>query len=261
MREVYETPGPVELMLQIAAGTIDIETVDRATTQIDVDEEDVRIEMRPASGGGHRILVEHKPRKAFGWRSDEVHARIELPHGATIRGETGSADLVIEGRIGSLTFQDGSGDVNVERCEGDVSIRAASGDVRVTEVTGNASFDTASGDVWVDRVGGNLSVRSASGDVHVGLADGSVQVSTASGDVNVDEVWNGRTALNSMSGDIHAGVRRGTRVWLDVTTTSGDASSDLDSADADEGTDVSLELRATTVSGDVVIDRATRTAA
>jgi DUF4097 and DUF4098 domain-containing protein YvlB len=263
MHESHDTPGPVELEVRIPAGTIEIETVDGHTTEIDVDEDDVRIDVRPRSGGGHRIVIDQRPKKAFGWRTHEVNARIEIPHGAVLRGETGSGDLVVQGRLADVTFAAGSGDVNIERCEGDLALRAASGDIRVGDVTGHASVDTASGDVRVDEVGGDVTVRSASGDVHVVTAGGSVQVSTASGDITIEDVSRGRCVLNSMAGDIHVGVRRGTRVWLDISTTAGDASSDLSTTDPEvaSGTGASLELQASTLSGDVSVERSMRSAA
>ena len=49
------------------------------------------------------------------------------------------------------------------------------------------------------------------------------------------------------------GVSPGTRVWLDLGSTSGDAISELDGSD---GGDASLEIRAASVSGDILVRRA-----
>ncbi len=43
--------------------------------------------------------------------------------------DTGSADLEITGRIGSLDFRSGSGDVRFDDVDGEVDAKMASGDV------------------------------------------------------------------------------------------------------------------------------------
>jgi hypothetical protein len=67
----------------------------------------------------------------------------------------------------------------------------------------------------------------------------------------------GEVNLQSASGDIQVRVQKGTRVWIDARSRSGDASSDLEVGDAPlpEG-GPSLELRANSMSGDIHIGRA-----
>jgi hypothetical protein len=52
------------------------------------------------------------------------------------------------------------------------------------------------------------------------------------------------------------GVRRGSRVWMDVKTVTGNARSDLDSDGGDDGEGPLVELKATAMSGDIRILRA-----
>jgi hypothetical protein len=70
-------------------------------------------------------------------------------------------------------------------------------------------------------------------------------------------VENGKIELHSVSGDIEVGVRRGTDVWLDVRSVSGDMRSSLTPTDgpADPGA-LLVELHIKSVSGDVRIDHA-----
>ena len=65
----------------------------------------------------------------------------------------------------------------------------------------------------------------------------------------------GKVELKSVSGDMLVGVRRGSRVWMDVKTVTGDARSELDSGD-DDGEGPLVELKATAMSGDIKIVRA-----
>jgi DUF4097 and DUF4098 domain-containing protein YvlB len=82
-------------------------------------------------------------------------------------------------------------------------------------------------------------------------------VNTVSGDIRVDAVKQGNVTLGAVSGDIVVGVRRGSRLWVDAQSISGETESELELA----GTPVSdegplVELRAKTVSGDIRVVRA-----
>src|SRR5256885_1566725 len=63
--------------------------------------------------------------------------------------------------------------------------------------------------------------------------------------------------LQSASGDIKVGIRQGSNVWVDARAMSGDLSSELELGDDARGDDAPLvELRATSMSGDVRVARA-----
>jgi DUF4097 and DUF4098 domain-containing protein YvlB len=85
----------------------------------------------------------------------------------------------------------------------------------------------------------------------------NLNVNTVSGDQELAAVYQGNVAAHSVSGDVHVGVRRGSKVFLDCNTVSGDTRSELDMLpDAPSGDGPLVELRAKTVSGDIVITRA-----
>ena len=123
-------------------------------------------------------------------------------------------------------------------------------------VGGSFRGQTAAGDVRVGPVGGDAEVKTAAGDVALDEAGGSITIHSASGDLRVGAVTEGRVDLKSVSGDMLVGVRRGSRVWMDVKTVTGDASSELDSSAEDDGEGPVVELKATAMSGDIRIVRA-----
>jgi DUF4097 and DUF4098 domain-containing protein YvlB len=140
---------------------------------------------------------------------------------------------------------------------GDAVVKSSSGDVSVREAGGDAVIATASGDVDLGRVGGEAQVRSASGDVLISEAGTAVTVQTASGDQQVDCATEGSVVLQSASGDMSVGIRRGSRLWVDARSVSGETSSELDVSDAPVDDDGPLvEVRATAMSGDIRILRA-----
>jgi hypothetical protein len=270
-RETFETPGALTLDLRIPSGRIDLETGPGATAEVELDArggddqvrellDDARIELREA-GGGHELLVEIETRRGIGFgflRKLDVRLRIRAPEGANLRAETASADLRGHGRFGWLRAKAASGDLELDEVSGDAEVEAASGDVSLAEVGGTTDISTASGDIRLGRAKGPLSVRAASGDVQVDEA-GDAKIRTASGDQRIGAIAEGSVELQSMSGDITVGIRQGSSLWVDARAMSGDLSSEvpLDDVPPPDGDDAPLvELRATSMSGDVQVVRA-----
>jgi DUF4097 and DUF4098 domain-containing protein YvlB len=249
-QESFSTPGPVTLDIRIPAGDVEIETDNAGETAVELQargrdpeqlEHDAEISMRPR-GDGFEVRVEAGNGRGglFRGRSGEYRVRIAAPHGATVRAQLASADISGRGRYAAL------------------DIKVASGDVEFEDVSGEAVVNSASGDVQLDSVGA-AKVNSASGDVQiVKVADGA-EVNTASGDAEILSAVAGEVRLNSASGDIDVGIAKGSRLWVDAQTLSGDTSSELDlesgsTIETDEGPLV--ELKARSMSGDISVKRA-----
>jgi Putative adhesin len=271
----YTTPSGVVLDLRLAAGLIEVSTSDGDTTTVSLeplsnDDQSreliaaTREEARSEADGSTRIIV-HVPEKTGLRRflgTPEVLIRVQAPTAARLNATTASADVRCSGRLGGAAIKTASGDITLPDVDGRVEIRTASGDVRLGNASGQLRVQSMSGDVSAGDVGGDLFAKSMSGDVMLGVAAGSVEASSMSGDIRVAEVQAGSVSLSSMSGDVDVAVKRGTRVYLDVSTLSGEARSELPMSDqpsAEGGAE--LTLRANTKSGDVRIRRAAEPAA
>jgi DUF4097 and DUF4098 domain-containing protein YvlB len=204
------------------------------------------------------VHVGDRRRVGFGfWRKVDVRLSIRAPEGANVRAEVASADLRGRGRFGSVEAKAASGDVEFDQVAAEAKASAASGDVSLQSVGGAATVNTASGDVELGQIDGELSVKTASGDVAVEAAGSRVKVQTASGDQRIAAVTAGSVELQSASGDIKVGIRQGSNVWVDARAMSGDLSSELELDDEAPVDDAPLvELRATSMSGDVKVVRA-----
>jgi len=66
-------------------------------------------------------------------------------------------------------------------------------------------------------------------------------------------VRRGRVSAKGASGDVVVGIPAGVPVWTDITTVSGRIRLDLQGAGQPEEGQDHVELRARTVSGDVVL--------
>jgi len=139
--------------------------------------------------------------------------RIEVPHGASVSVDTGSADIDASDLSGSKSFRTASGEVRLHRFAGSVEVETVSGEI---EIDGSAPLDMA--------------LKSVSGDVSVRVPSARrLDLGTTSGDIRLDAelAGNGPFAIRSISGDATIVARMGFRVEAESIT--GDLSSDLPS--------------------------------
>lgn len=274
MEKSFDTPGPVALDLRIPSGEIEIDPTLDGRVEIELiagDDESLRlveasrVELRERDGR-YEILVDvpSKTGRGFGFSvsfgRQGITCRVRCPEGSALEARTRSADVEASGRLGDVSVQTASGDVHLRRVDGRLSTKSASGDVRAEFVAGRATVQSASGDVELGEVQGDLRVNSVSGDVSVGVAEGDVSATTVSGDQAHENVAGGSVAVNSVSGDVRVAVRRGSRVYLDCTSVSGDTRSELELSGESTGDGSLVEIRAKTVSGDITIARASASA-
>ena len=245
----FSTPGPVKLDINIPAGDVDLETVDGDTTTVELEvrgrdaeelERDAQIELRQR-GDRYEVVVAAQRGRGFSFRRNgEYQVRVSVPHGAGVEANLASADIDGRGHYGKVEINTASGDVEFERIEGEARIDSASGDVRIERV-GSAKVNSASGDIRIDET-----------------AEGA-DLNTASGDVELRSVQAGEVKVNSASGDVDVGIAKGSRLWVEAQSLSGDTSSELElesgaPIESDDGPLV--ELKARTLSGDISVRRA-----
>ena len=269
MEKSFEVAGPAELEIRLASGDITIDPTTDGCVEVELtayDDESQRlidealVELRESHGRPQLIVdVPHKRGFNLGqmFGRQGITCRIRCPEGSGVNAKTKSADLVAHGVLGGLNVQSASGDLEADRVTGGVNVKNASGDVTIREAGDGVNVQTASGDVDIEVVHGPINVNSASGDVSIGEAYDNVNVNTVSGDQDHGGVMRGTVSAHSVSGDVSIAVRRGSKVFLDCTTVSGDTSSELElSGDVPDGDGPLVEIRAKTVSGDIRITRA-----
>lgn len=266
MQKTFDIDGPAQIEVRLASGEIVVDPTLEGQIEVELtahDDESQRLvdDARVELNEGHLIVDVPNKRGGFsfslGFTRQGITCRIRCPRSSTLAVRSKSADVVARGTLGGLNVSTASGDVEATHVEGGVNIKSASGDTRVQEIGGGANVQTASGDIELEIVRGPVNVNSASGDVTIGEAYDNVSANTVSGDQEHGAVMCGKVAAHSVSGDVTIAVRRGSRVYLDCNTVSGDTSSELElSADAPAGDGPLVEIKAKTVSGDIRITRA-----
>jgi DUF4097 and DUF4098 domain-containing protein YvlB len=266
MQKTFEVQGTAEVEIRLNAGDIQVDPTLEGRVEVDLtahdDEGQELVDAARVELQGNRVLVD-VPQKRGGFSFGNLFGRqgitclVRCPEGSLVSVRSRSADVSVRGAIGGLNVATASGDVEADRVNGGINVKSASGDVQIRVVTGGVNVQSASGDVELGAVGGSINVNTASGDVRISAADDNVNVSTVSGDQEHGAVMRGNVSAHSVSGDVHIGVRRGSKVYLDCTTVSGDTSSELEVSPEAPTTDGPLvEIRAKTVSGDIQITRA-----
>lgn len=255
---------PVEVSIDSwASGSIVLSAEPTTEITVDVvpshrrsDVEDLLAQVQVSFEDGQLLI--QGPRAATFHRRQGLDLTIKVPANSSCAGKTASADLSCLGELSALGLQTASGDVTAAVVSGDVNIRSASGDVLLDRATGTVTVHTASGDVQANRIEGEARLNSASGDVAIGSITGSVNAHTASGDIELRAVASGRVELRTVSGDLRVAVVPGIGVYLDLASTSGSISNNLDAAGSDEGEEptAAVEISCRSLSGDIRIGKA-----
>jgi len=266
---VFETPGSVSLQIKLPSGRVEVTTVDEPRTTVEVvsgrrgsdavDDVEIRLNERH---GGHVVTIERRDQLRWGpiqisWGGD-IEVRITCPPGTDIDFSGGSSDLRVDGDLGAVSARTASGDIKLDGVRGKLQAKTASGDLRVGSAESGGSVNTVSGDLFVERVDETLTARTISGDVRIGDLNAPLTLGTTSGDVDIRSVSAGEIRVQTVSGDVRVAIARGTLVWIDATSVSGDLESQIGMADSvpdgegEESGEV-VPLHVKTVSGDVQI--------
>jgi hypothetical protein len=184
-------------------------------------------------------------RRGFGRQSAELD--VEVPKHATVVIETESGEIDASNLTGEQRYHSASGEVELRSVSGRVTIEVVSGDVELTTVDVTA-----------------LAVRSVSGDVEVkaGTLE-ALEAQTTSGDIGIAGrlAGPGPFTIETVSGDALLALAGALRV--EMSTVTGDLSSDLDGALVTERGKRSITLGSggptlsvRTMSGDLHVGRA-----
>lgn len=279
----YDTPHPVTATVELVVGDLRIVAADRTDTVVEVrpsdpgSDADVRAADQTRVEYADGLLLVKTPKQRglglFG-KPGSVDVTVDLPARSKVQVDSGAGGVRTTGTLGAGRVKSGAGDVQVDRVEGgrlsletgagrvDVDtvagradISTGSGRLQVREIDGPAVLKNSNGDSWIGLVTGDLRINAANGDIAVDRAGGDVVASTANGGITVGAVTRGTVSLKTGFGEIEVGIPAGTAAKLDVSTSFGRIRNQLESTDGPQETDETVDLRARSSYGDIVIRR------
>jgi len=277
----FPTPEPVTVAVSMKAGDVRVVASDRIDTVVSVDPSDDETVHAELVNGRLTISVK-EPKRRGPWMVDLIDklrgpgsrtVSIDVPSGSnlevdatygevraigtlgTCRLRLGYGDVQLD-RTGALDVQNRHGDLVVEHVDGNAEISVSSGDVSVRTVTGSATITNNHSDIDVGDVTGTVRLTGTHGEISVGRASSEVSVRNAYGSIRVAEAVSGVVDLSSTYGELQIGIANGTAAWLDVSSSSGYVRNELKSRPGPEGFVNSVEVRARTRDGSVVVRRA-----
>jgi DUF4097 and DUF4098 domain-containing protein YvlB len=278
----FDTPEPITATIDLAVGDVRITVAEHATTTVEVrpsdasDDEARKVaESTRVECANGQLMV--KAPKLRSWLSRSVRGSIEvtveLPAGSRVHGTVGMGDVHGDGPLGdcrirtglgritldraeTLNLKSGAGDITIDRAAGHAEVTTGSGDVRLGALDSTAVVKNSNGDTWVGAAAGELRLNAANGNISVDVAQAGVVAKSANGDVRLGDVVRGSIVLETKIGDLEVGVREGTAAWLDVNARFGHLHNSLDATEAPEPATETVEVRARTSVGEIVIRRA-----
>jgi DUF4097 and DUF4098 domain-containing protein YvlB len=277
----YQTPGPIDLAINLQVGEIVIVAGDRTDTVVTVSAtspnkavdrrgaEETRVDF-----DGQRLTISGpKPRLSWFGPTDSVDVRVEVPTGSRFTAEIAAGTLHTAGRLGAtriksstgtvdldstgdLWLRAGHGNVTLAAAHGGIEITADHGQIRVGTVAQDAVLKASHGSITVGEAGGDVDAKLSYGDLEISSALASVTAKTAYGSIQLGEVSSGSVQLDSGFGQVGIGVRPGIPAWLDLSSKEGRVRNELDGDSAPDPSEPTVAVRARTGFGNITIQRA-----
>jgi hypothetical protein len=260
----FDTPSPVSARIDVAAGSVRVRAGDRGVTVVEVRPHDERssadvtaAEQATVTLDGDALLVRvtGRPRLLFLGTGGQVDVDVDLPAGSAVEVRTSAGDVSCSGPLGATVLESRYGDLRLDTATG-LRARTSSGGITAGAVEGATVAHTDYGDVRIGRTDGDARLRSTCGDVTVDRAAGTLLGSTNYGRVRVGEALRGSLVLETAYGEVEAGIPAGTAAWLDLTSASGTVRNELAATDGPDDATDTVEVRARTAYGDVLVRRA-----
>lgn len=248
--ERFQIDGAPRVFLRLPAGEARVLAGEEGVIEIRMSGRDTVLDRFVVALRGDQVVVEPEAGRMGRWSGIDVE--IKVGQGADIHARLAAGDVSIGTDIASLTVEAGAGNVSAGDVAEDARIKTASGDVTAASVGGRLEVVAASGDIRVGSVGGDVSAKTASGDIQFARVGGSVSAHSASGDIEVSRFEGREFDAKTLAGDVRLGVPGGRTFAVDLSSLSGDVSTDFP-VSSGSGSGVTARLTIRSMSGDIAV--------
>lgn len=279
----FDTPEPISVTIDVVVAVIQVTASERPDTVVEVRPSDPGSELDARTAeethvkyAAGRLLVKAPRQRKLGLfgKAGSIDVDVHVPAGSGLHAETAVGHISATGRLGDCRVKtsagrielDGVAEADLRAPGGDVHVRSiagpatvtASGELRLDRIDGDAVVKNLNGDSVLGTVAGHLRVNAANGDITVGVAGADVTASTANGNVRIGEVTRGVVSLKTAYGELEVGVPEGVAAYLDLHTAFGAMHNRLTTTDTPASDDRTVEVRARSSYGDIIVRRPAR---
>ncbi len=203
---------------------------------------------------GNRLVV--RAPQNLGLRGVPLAITVTAPAECPVSVRSSSGDTTVTGPAGPVSLQSGSGAVSVDSVTGEATLRSGAGPLRLGSATEAVHARSGNGDIEIGTITAASSVATGNGSVWLGAVDADVLVRSGSGSVAIADAAGGQTELISGSGNVRVAVRQEAFAEVDLTSSTGTATSDLLIEDTAPDETPAFRIFARSGSGDVLVTSA-----
>ena len=222
----FAIPRNAVVDITMSTGRITVRGGDRGTAELRSD--GLPYELRATGVGMTLVARDDRSRGNRRRGGDGGTLDLTVPRGVRLRISAGSGDVDVRDIAGDVEVHALSGDVALQAIGGRLVAETMSGDLSLTDGADNARVTTMSGDITLRGVRGMADVHTTSGSVTLSMVRAAqVQVESTSGDIGFegDLTEDARIQLVTHSGDVRLRLPDAARAALEVSTFSGELSS------------------------------------
>lgn len=176
----------------------------------------------PIHQDGSHVRIDYVPMHEI-----SIDYEITLPADSTVRAESGSGNLTVEGLQNGFEGHTGSGDVRLDRITGTTHVHSGSGNITGHSISGPVDMNASSGDIRLEEMAaGDVKAHTGSGNVEVRGIDGGAHAETGSGNIELEGKVTGSWYVKTGSGNAELRVPSDAAFDLDASTGSGNITVD-----------------------------------
>lgn len=216
LNESFSVTAGGTLYIDSDAGTIDIESHDQNTVEIEVlkrgknaDDFEVAFEQN-----GNDVKVEGDKNSNWGgWGNHSMSVKfvVKVPESYNLDLNTGGGSIDVEDVKGNVKAYTSGGSIELGEIEGDVDVKTSGGSIRVEDVAGNIDARTSGGSVKAKlskQITDDARLSTSGGSVVAYLAPSmavEIDASTSGGRVKSEFEVDGTVKKNRVRGSINGG--------------------------------------------------------
>ncbi len=249
-RQTFSVDSGDRLVVDTERGTIEIDTWDKSTVEIVVenaDKLDIEFDQTDGTVSVHGHKKGSSISKFFDWglsKGPKFHITIPRVHDVDLK--TSGGGITIDKLQGQVLARTSGGGLHFGHIDGPVKGRTSGGSIHLEGCTGSADVSTSGGSIRIGDVNGNIEAKTSGGSIHIARAQGTVHAKTSGGSIKVDEVMGAIDAKTS-GGSIHAQLSEQPQGPCTLGTSGGNVEVSL-------AEDISLDVDAKTSGGRVSTD-------